>query len=111
MWRMLAQAAAVGAHGVVIWGSSASVSSKDRCQNLKQYILNTLGPAAEKVAWRSNLCSQQVCHGHGKCTWPNDDSAKAWRLFLNDDVKTFHAADITCRCSENYIGRFCQDTQ
>ena len=107
MWRMLAQAAAVGSAGAVIWGSSASVGSEGHCKNLKQYIIDTLGPAAEKVAWRSNLCSEQICNSHGRCTWPNDVNAKAWKLFLDDSMK-FYAGDIICRCSENYSGRFCE---
>lgn len=109
-WRMLAQAASVGAEGAAIWGSSASVNSENNCKNLKQYIIDILGPAAEKVASRSDLCSNQICNGRGRCTFPNDDDAKAWKLFIDDTVKTFNAGDITCRCSENYTGRFCNQS-
>nr|CUH74573.1 hyaluronidase precursor [Cupiennius salei] len=107
VWRMLAQAAAVGGSGAVIWGSSAAVASEELCKSLKQYIIETLGPAAEKVAWRSDLCSKEICNNQGRCTFPDDDYANAWKLFTDDTVK-FYAGNITCRCSENYSGRFCE---
>lgn len=109
VWRMLAQAAATGSDGAVIWGSSASVGSKNHCNNLKKYIIDTLGPAAEKVSWRSDLCSKQICNNRGRCRFPNDDYANAWKLYINDDKPSFSARDITCRCSENYSGQFCNE--
>nr|WBW70090.1 venom protein [Lampona murina] len=110
MWRILAQAAAGGSDGAVIWGSSASVGSQKLCNNLKKYITETLGPAAEKVAWKSNLCSKEICNSRGQCTFPNDNFAVAWKLFIDDTSTSFHAGDITCRCSENYSGRFCENS-
>uniref|UniRef100_A0A482Z6I3 Hyaluronidase n=1 Tax=Phidippus regius TaxID=1905328 RepID=A0A482Z6I3_9ARAC len=108
-WRMLAQTAASGSNGAVIWGASASVASENHCKNLKRYIKDVIGPAAEKISWRSDLCSKQICHGKGQCTFPNDEYAKAWKLFTDDDTKNFYAGDITCRCFENYKGRFCSE--
>lgn len=110
MWRMLAQVAASGSDGAVIWGSSESVESENRCKNLREYIISILGPAAEKVAWKSNLCAKEICNGRGRCTWPNDDYAKAWRLFTDSNVTSFYAGDITCRCSGSFAGRFCERT-
>lgn len=108
MWRVLAQAAAIGSDGAAIWGSSSSVSSKKHCKELFQYIMDSLGPAAEKVAWRSNLCSKNICNSRGRCTFLNDDYAKAWRMFI-DDSEAFYAGDIACRCSEKYSGRYCNE--
>lgn len=105
--RKIAQVASIGSDGVVIWGSSNSVSTKILCNELKEYIIDTLGPAVERVAYNSNLCSQRVCNGNGFCTWPNETSVTAWKLFL-DDKPTFYAGDVECRCRKKYTGRFCE---
>lgn len=106
---MLAQTAASGSDGAVIWGASASVSSKQKCENLKNYITDVIGPAAKKVSQRADLCSEQICNGKGRCAFPNDDYAKSWKLFIEDTSKDFKAEDITCRCLESYSGKFCNE--
>lgn len=106
---MLAQTAASGSDGAVIWGASASVKSENHCKNLKKYIIDVIGPAAEKVSWRADLCSKQICNSKGRCTFPNDEYSKSWKLFIDDTAQSFYAGDITCRCLEGYSGRFCSE--
>lgn len=34
----------MGADGMILWGSSDDVNSKEKCENLKKYIETVLGP-------------------------------------------------------------------
>nr|BAF93867.1 hyaluronidase [Anoplius samariensis] len=38
-----------GAHGAIIWGSSDDVNTKEKCQKLKEYLNDVMGPIIVKV--------------------------------------------------------------
>lgn len=38
-----------GANGLVIWGSSNDVNTRQKCVNFETYLKNTLGPAVVKI--------------------------------------------------------------
>ncbi|KAK2506629.1 hypothetical protein MC885_006723 [Smutsia gigantea] len=59
--------AALGAAGVVLWGDLSFSSSEDKCWQLQDYLLGTLGPYVTNVTRVATACSQQRCHGHGRC--------------------------------------------
>ncbi|KAG8199841.1 hypothetical protein JTE90_015839 [Oedothorax gibbosus] len=106
--RMVAQVASVGSDGAVIWGSSSSVSTLSRCKDLKTYVTNTIGPVVENVSKRQLMCTNRICNGRGKCTWPGDVDVIAWNLFRIGTKISFNPDDIVCKCDYGYDGRFCE---
>ncbi|XP_071043602.1 hyaluronidase [Parasteatoda tepidariorum] len=104
--RMAAQAAAIGADGFIIWGSSSAVSSRTHCNEVNEYITQVLGPAVKKISRNAELCSRTVCHGNGHCTWPNDKTVTAWKEFLKE-YPSFYKNEIVCKCKILYTGTFC----
>lgn len=49
MEMSLREACKNGAEGVIIWGASADVNSKDKCQAVRDYLKKTLGPLVLKI--------------------------------------------------------------
>lgn len=45
----LREACSNGAEGVVIWGASADVNTKEKCQVVRDYLTKTLGPIVLKI--------------------------------------------------------------
>lgn len=43
-----------GADGIILWGASEDVSSRNKCAMFRQYVLDTLGPAAATVIERGD---------------------------------------------------------
>lgn len=57
----------LGSVGVVIWGSSKSMTSHQLCQGLNNYTTTEFGPFVRNFTlWASN-CSRTRCSGHGQC--------------------------------------------
>lgn len=106
-WRILAQAASAGSSGAVIWGASATLRSREKCELLEKYVNDILGPSVVTVKGNAERCARTVCNGKGRCTWPNDPNVEAWRAYLDESQRPFQKSDITCRCVEGYIGRYC----
>eukprot|EP00730_Choanoeca_flexa_P000125 TRINITY_DN10056_c0_g1_i1.p1 TRINITY_DN10056_c0_g1~~TRINITY_DN10056_c0_g1_i1.p1 ORF type:complete len:408 (+),score=42.00 TRINITY_DN10056_c0_g1_i1:164-1387(+) len=74
--------ATVGADGVVLWGSSGAVRSKDQCLNLENYIRNVLGPMAQRVVQDQDKCSATYCSNNGTCV-TRDKEQQHCRCYLN----------------------------
>nr|R4J7Z9.1 RecName: Full=Hyaluronidase; AltName: Full=Chondroitinase; AltName: Full=Dietrich's hyaluronidase; AltName: Full=Hyaluronoglucosaminidase; AltName: Full=Spreading factor; Flags: Precursor [Loxosceles intermedia]AGH25912.1 hyaluronidase [Loxosceles intermedia] len=107
-WRLIAQIASLGMDGAVIWGSSASVGSKNHCAQLMKYIADVLGPATLRIKENVARCSKQACSGRGRCTWPKDTSVIAWKFLVEKEDYDFYLGDIECKCVEGYEGRYCE---
>ncbi|NXI72323.1 HYAL1 protein, partial [Anseranas semipalmata] len=63
----IGESAAQGAAGIVLWGSSSSSTSKEKCLKLKDYVDGPLGRYIVNVTASAQLCSQSLCSGHGRC--------------------------------------------
>uniref|UniRef100_H3BXF6 Hyaluronidase n=1 Tax=Tetraodon nigroviridis TaxID=99883 RepID=H3BXF6_TETNG len=115
--------AALGASGVVMWGSSSDYSSKGQCESLSRYLKSTLAPYLANVTAAAMLCSEVLCQGKGRCTRKEYDSTHYLHLnpahFTISQVEGAYvatglpsAADVdalsqhfTCQC---YAGLTCQ---
>lgn len=56
-----------GYNGVILWGSSASISRRHQCQSLQNFIRDKFGPFVENVLEKSRTCGLNNCGGHGRC--------------------------------------------
>ncbi|NWI09708.1 HYAL4 protein, partial [Crypturellus soui] len=125
----IGQAAAAGAHGVVLWGDVEYSRNRSNCQKIRDYLLGALGPYIVNVTLAAQLCSRQLCHGRGRCRRRRPDSD----AYLHLDSGTFRirvaaeggqahvavrgaparrhmqhmARDFTCHCYQGWQGERC----
>uniref|UniRef100_A0A1V1WC22 Hyaluronidase n=1 Tax=Superstitionia donensis TaxID=311983 RepID=A0A1V1WC22_9SCOR len=104
-WKMLSMTASLGLDGAVIWGSSGYLQSKKTCEDLEAYVENIIGPAVTTISSNVKRCSQTVCNGRGKCTWPKEPFT-SWKYLIDSKGHDFDAQNIICRC-QNHNGRYC----
>ncbi|XP_054985088.1 hyaluronidase PH-20-like [Sorex araneus] len=67
---------ALGASGIVIWGSYVIVQSEVACRNLKTFERETLSPYLINVTLAAKMCHQALCQDRGFCTrkdWNSND--------------------------------------
>ncbi|XP_019631127.1 PREDICTED: hyaluronidase-1-like isoform X4 [Branchiostoma belcheri] len=81
------EAAGQGSAGVVIWGASADVNSKENCVSLRDYVTSTFGPFAKEMTSQAADCSRRECSSHGRCVTyyekaSNDEPVKTDRSGL-----------------------------
>ncbi|XP_074054113.1 hyaluronidase-3 [Macrotis lagotis] len=75
--RTIGVGVALGVEGVVLWGDLSFSSSGEQCRLLQNYLSTILGPYLSNVTRAAQACSQQLCHGNGRC---------ARREPSNDDI-------------------------
>ncbi|XP_012660581.1 hyaluronidase PH-20 [Otolemur garnettii] len=72
----LGETVALGASGIVIWGSLSIMRSMKSCLNLDGYVKNTVNPYLINVTLAAKMCSQVLCQEQGLCTrkdWNSSD--------------------------------------
>ncbi|KAH0630036.1 hypothetical protein JD844_012605 [Phrynosoma platyrhinos] len=70
----IGQAAAMGAHGIVLWGDADYSRNRTNCLKIQEYVMSTLGPYIVNVTTAARLCSQNICNNHGRCVRQRMDS-------------------------------------
>ncbi|XP_071111832.1 hyaluronidase A-like [Haliotis cracherodii] len=58
---------AMGASGVVIWGSHNFFHTKDECLKMQDDINNVLGPFIKNLTDFTQACASELCNNHGRC--------------------------------------------
>ncbi|XP_029009178.1 hyaluronidase-5-like [Betta splendens] len=69
------ESAALGAAGVVMWGSSKDFTTKEACESLSHHLTSSLNPYLTNVTAAAMLCSQALCQGRGRCVRKRHDSS------------------------------------
>ncbi|XP_041966696.1 hyaluronidase PH-20-like [Alosa sapidissima] len=69
--RSIGESAALGAAGTVMWGASSDYDSQASCDNLSDYLLSTLNPYIANVTAATQICSNFLCQGNGRCVRRN----------------------------------------
>ncbi|XP_075199589.1 hyaluronidase PH-20-like [Anomaloglossus baeobatrachus] len=117
----IGESAALGANGIIVWGSVNLTRSLNMCMSLNSFIINTLNPYIINVSLSAKLCSAILCQNNGVCT------RKDWNtntyLHLNvtnitikrykssykvsgspslEDLK-YYAEKFICHCYAGYI--------
>uniref|UniRef100_UPI00398E69C1 hyaluronoglucosaminidase 6 n=1 Tax=Pristiophorus japonicus TaxID=55135 RepID=UPI00398E69C1 len=126
----IGESAAMGAAGIILWGSINYARSKHHCLVVKDYVDGPLGHYIVNVTFATKLCSKQLCKRHGRCVRKNINS----KTYLHLDPGSFkirtnpegmqprfsvngriNAKDIkymkekfTCQCYEGWIGISCE---
>uniref|UniRef100_A0A8D2NWT9 Hyaluronidase n=1 Tax=Zosterops lateralis melanops TaxID=1220523 RepID=A0A8D2NWT9_ZOSLA len=101
----IGESAALGAAGVVLWGSMQYASSKESCLTVKRYIDGPLGHYVINVTSAAKLCSKVLCKKNGRCIRKNSDSS-AYLHFL-ESIEAMKQRFI-CQCYQGWTGIFCE---
>ncbi|XP_073688000.1 hyaluronidase-like [Garra rufa] len=129
----IGESAALGAAGVVLWGSSEYARSQRNCLTVKKYIDGPLGHYVINVTSAAKLCSKALCKKNGKCVRKSLDSGaylhlnpRFFNIRLNHGIRgpRFHVSghlnnhDIldmkhkfTCQCYQGWTGIYCEMPQ
>ncbi|XP_034443857.1 hyaluronoglucosaminidase 6 isoform X1 [Hippoglossus hippoglossus] len=82
----IGESAALGASGVVLWGSSEYSRSQRNCLTVKKYIDGPLGHYVINVTSAAKLCSKALCKKNGRCVRKSLDS----NAYLHLNPRFFH---------------------
>uniref|UniRef100_A0A8D1IHL2 Hyaluronidase n=1 Tax=Sus scrofa TaxID=9823 RepID=A0A8D1IHL2_PIG len=72
----IGETVALGASGIVMWGSLNLSLTMQSCMNLGSYLKTTLNPYLINVTLAAKMCSQVLCQEQGVCTrkhWNSSD--------------------------------------
>uniref|UniRef100_A0A663F133 Hyaluronidase n=1 Tax=Aquila chrysaetos chrysaetos TaxID=223781 RepID=A0A663F133_AQUCH len=100
----IGESAALGAAGVVLWGSMQYASSKESCSTVKRYIDGPLGHYVINVTSAAKLCSKVLCKKNGRCIRKNSDSS----AYLHLSPTNFKIRRFMCQCYQGWTGIFCE---
>ncbi|XP_055974462.1 hyaluronidase PH-20-like [Sorex fumeus] len=123
LMNTIGESIALGASGIIVWGSLNFSESKPSCNNLTDYLNNVLNPYLLNVTRAAERCSQVLCSGQGICkrkNWNSTDylhlkgetftngygdiiESKVNRNFTNPDDQEF-ATKFECSCYSNQYG-------
>uniref|UniRef100_A0A8B9F9F6 Hyaluronidase n=1 Tax=Amazona collaria TaxID=241587 RepID=A0A8B9F9F6_9PSIT len=100
----IGESAALGAAGVVLWGSMQYASSKESCSTVKRYIDGPLGHYVINVTSAAKLCSKVLCKKNGRCIRKNSESS----AYLHLPPTNFKIQRFMCQCYQGWTGIFCE---
>ncbi|XP_051007521.1 hyaluronidase-5-like [Acomys russatus] len=72
----IGETVALGASGMVMWGTLGLARSMKSCLNLHNYLETTLNPYLINVTLAAKMCSQTLCQDQGVCSrkhWNSDN--------------------------------------
>ncbi|XP_040115822.1 hyaluronidase PH-20-like [Oryx dammah] len=72
----IGESIALGASGIIMWGSFNLSLTRQSCMNLDNYLNTILNPYIINVTLAAKMCSQVFCHEKGVCTrkdWNSTD--------------------------------------
>lgn len=100
--------AALGADGVILWGSSSDVRNCSECQVIESYIESTGGPRVQKCIENRAKCSKTYCNGHGHCQdWSADMNVED-ACMTQTTLDNRETSVPSCRCFAGWSGDGCE---
>ena len=93
--------AAMGADGIILWGSSGDAHVSGYDDTLTAFLASTVGPLIEKCQTERTLCATSFCSGHGRCSSYDVVHPERGCQPLETD------AAVVCLCDAGYHGAAC----
>ncbi|XP_012875361.1 PREDICTED: hyaluronidase PH-20-like [Dipodomys ordii] len=85
----IGETVALGASGMVIWGTLSLARNMKSCLNLHTYLETTLNPYLINVTLAAKMCGQVLCQDQGVCTRKHWNSSDYLHLNpLNFEIQT-----------------------
>ncbi|XP_066543584.1 hyaluronidase-1-like [Amia ocellicauda] len=124
----IGESAALGAVGIVLWGSGQYAASQASCTKLKEYLNGVLGVYLLNVTTAAELCSKERCNSKGHCLrkTPNNNTylhldPASFTILQKDDNLTvkgalsegdreFYNTEFVCQCYKGHKGKSCTQT-
>ncbi|MBN3297881.1 HYAL Hyaluronidase, partial [Amia calva] len=121
----IGESAALGAVGIVFWGSGQYAASQASCTKLKTYLQGVLGMYLLNVSTAAELCSKWRCNANGRCLrkTPSNNAylhlnPASFTILQKGNVLTFKGAlskgdrefynmKFGCQCYSGYKGESC----
>ncbi|XP_062957095.1 hyaluronidase PH-20-like [Cynocephalus volans] len=72
----LGETIALGASGIIIWEGLNLMRTATTCEDLEDYVKNTLNPYIINITLAAKMCGQALCQGQGVCVrkqWNSSD--------------------------------------
>ncbi|XP_041046898.1 hyaluronidase-4-like [Carcharodon carcharias] len=129
----IGESAALGASGVILWGSIEFSRTTANCQHVKDYVKRILGPYVVNVTVAAQICSQYLCSKHGRCyrKYPEQNtylhlSKRSFQIVTRTDRSTFRVytkgklslwdkyqlkAQFVCQCYKGWNGKYCSQSK
>uniref|UniRef100_A0A8C3S162 Hyaluronidase n=1 Tax=Chelydra serpentina TaxID=8475 RepID=A0A8C3S162_CHESE len=102
----IGESAALGAAGLVLWGSMQYASSKVSEVDLQMLTDGPLGHYVINVTSAAKLCSKVLCKKNGRCVRKISDSS-AYLHLSPEDIKAMKQS-FACQCYQGWTGIFCE---
>uniref|UniRef100_UPI00398E896A hyaluronidase-4-like n=1 Tax=Pristiophorus japonicus TaxID=55135 RepID=UPI00398E896A len=125
----IGESAALGASGIVLWGSVEFSRTRENCELVRDYVKRILGPYVVNVTMAAQSCSQYLCNKHGRCHRKDPQkntylhlskrsfqivartSGGMFRVYtkgrLSSADKCQFREDFVCQCYKGWRGKFC----
>ncbi|XP_042325549.1 hyaluronidase-like [Sceloporus undulatus] len=124
----IGESAALGAAGVILWGSMQYASTYENCITVKKYVDGPLGHYIINVTSAAKLCSKVLCKKNGRCIRKNSGSPDYLHLhpqsFKIKFSKTKGEVSVVgelkikdqntmkekfmCQCYQGWTGKYCE---
>jgi len=93
--------AAMGADGILLWGSSGDDHVSNYTGIITSFLQSTVGPLIEKCIAERTKCAAAFCSGHGRCSSYDADHPEK-------GCEPLEASQhVTCLCDAGYKGAKC----
>ncbi|XP_066579173.1 hyaluronidase-1 isoform X1 [Amia ocellicauda] len=121
----IGESAALGAVGIVLWGSGQYAASQASCTKLKTYLHGVLGRYLLNVSTAAELCSKERCSANGRCMRKTTNSDAYLHLnpasftilqnltvkgALSEGDQEFYNTEFGCQCYKGHKGESCTQT-
>ncbi|XP_008109468.1 hyaluronidase-1 [Anolis carolinensis] len=124
----IGESAAMGAAGVILWGSMQYASTHENCLTVKKYIDGLFGHYIVNVTTATKICSKILCKRNGRCIRKDSESfdylhlhPRSFKIRYSETMKKVYVVGrmkridkeamkekFMCQCYQNWTGKHCK---